>query len=97
MKFRQAFIRLISFGVFKQNFNFHRMSYSESRSSSRLSSNQIKENCVSIQSKLGNSEEIRKVVVKDPDNKRNLLSQRNTIFTQHVSIAMDVKLAVTAL
>ena len=96
LKFRQAFIRVISFGVFKQTFNFHEMSYSESRTSSRLSCNQIKEYCVSIQSKLGTSEEMMKGVVKEPDNKRMFLSTRNTIFKKYVSKAKEGKIAVTA-
>ena len=96
MKFRQAFIRVVSFGVFKQTFNFHEMSYSESRSSSRLSCNQIKENCASFQSKLGTSEEILKSVVKEPDYKRKFLFMRKNSFAKHISIAIDQNIEVTS-
>ena len=99
MKFRQAFIILVSFGVFKQTLPFREMSFSESRgSSSRFSCNQI--NSVSIPGKLCTTEQILKTVEKEAGSgsgkKRKICWTRNKFLDEHVSIDMDETFQVTA-
>ena len=96
LKFRQAFIRVVSFGVFKQILPFREMSFSESReSSSRLSCNQL--NSVRIRDKQCTSEEILELVGKEPDsgNKRKICWPRKKFLVENVSIDIDETFQVT--
>ena len=95
-KFRQAFIRVVSFGVFKQTLPFREMSFSESReSSSWLSCNQI--NSVSIPGKPCTYEEILNIGQKEPLNKGKICWPKNKILAEQiVAIDMDETFQVTA-
>ena len=89
LKFRQAFIRVVSFGVFKQTLPFREMSFSESReSSSRLSCNQL--NSVRIHDKQCTSEE------PDSGNKRKICWPRKKFLVENVSIYMKETFQETA-
>ena len=97
LKFRQAFIRVVSFGVFKQMLPFREKSFSESRESlSRLSCSQV--NSVRIPGKPCTSEEILEIVGKEPGsgNKRKICWPRKEFLVENVSVYMDETFQVTA-
>ena len=94
MKFRQAFFRIISCGIFKPSLGFHLVSSSVSReSSSRRSFNFVRGSICSMNQ---NIEDIIKTRERRMKIQRTYTGAKTNIFMNSISLVIDEHVEVTS-